>query len=84
MRRRKGGWHRVALAIVAEGAAAGAIASMRIAELFVKVADWAREEARREHCHLCKMGSSAARASCWKRTNSFDRCADMDGASADA
>ncbi len=74
----------MALALVVEVAAQLARGAMRLAEVFVRIAGWAREEARREHCHLCKTGSVTARASCWKRTGSLDRCALSAGPGRDA
>ncbi len=70
--------------MVAEGAARLARGAMRLAELFVKVAGWARRTAMEEECLRCRMGDMTARRSCAMRTGNTAKCGAWAGAGGDA
>ncbi len=84
MTRRTGGWRRIAWAALGELFALMAVGMLKITGQLVEAARWARERARREHCHLCRMGSSAERRSCGMRIGNSDRCGLLAGAGAGA
>ncbi len=78
------GFRRIALALIAEGAALVAKGLLMVAKALVDVAERARSNARREECSRCLTGDMTARRSCATRTSNTAKCGAWAGAGGDA